>query len=98
MDRETGEAFDTYAVMTTPANVLMSEIHNNKKRMPFIVPEEHWGRWMDGSAADEQITDILKPLPDGVLTCHEISRNISKRGYDTNVPEIQAPVSAGTLF
>jgi putative SOS response-associated peptidase YedK len=91
-DKETGEVFDTYSVITTPANELMAAIHNNKKRMPLIVPETDWSVWLDQNAQQDAILPLLKPLADGLLQCHPISKNITKRGFDTNVPEMQEPV------
>ncbi len=49
-DRESGQVFDTFSIVTTPANKLMEEIHNNKKRMPLIVSQQEWGRWLDPDA------------------------------------------------
>jgi len=45
-DKETGEIFNTYTILTTEANELMSKIHNTKKRMPVIVHNEH--DWLMG--------------------------------------------------
>ncbi len=97
-DRETGELFSTYAVVTTPANELMSEIHNNKKRMPLVLQEQHWSQWLDPQA---KVQDLLRPCEDGFLKAHEITKEITRKGYDTNVPEIQQPVTTvapGSLF
>jgi putative SOS response-associated peptidase YedK len=94
VDRETGQVFDTFSIVTTPANELMTEIHNNKKRMPLIIDKEQWGRWLDPAA---DVGDLLRTYPDGFLKAHSISRNITARGFNTNVPEIQAEYSE-TLF
>ena len=37
VDKETGEIFNTYSIITTEVNELMTEIHNIKKRMPVIL-------------------------------------------------------------
>ncbi len=34
---ENGEQINSYSILTTEANELMSEIHNNKKRMPVVL-------------------------------------------------------------
>lgn len=92
-DPDTGEIIKTCSIVTTPANTLMAEIHNNKKRMPFILSEEQWPLWLDTTTPEEAVQDLMKPYPEGLLAAHEISRNITKRGFDTNVPEIQEPVN-----
>ncbi len=99
-DPATGNQFTTYGIMTTPANQMMEKIHNNKKRMPLIIQNNDWSQWLDDKAKPEHVTVLLKPLPDGLLNAHHISKNITKRGFDTNVPEIQKEevVPPTTLF
>ena len=47
VDTITGEIKNTYAMVTTEANVLMSEIHNIKKRMPVILRKEDENKWLE---------------------------------------------------
>lgn len=44
----TGEIVNTYTILTTQANELMSKIHNVKKRMPIIVSQKHEQNWLFG--------------------------------------------------
>ncbi len=39
-------ALQTFTIITTQANSLMSEIHNSKKRMPVILTEENEKLWL----------------------------------------------------
>lgn len=39
---------NTYTIITTQANELMSEIHNNKQRMPVILKQEDEQYWLQG--------------------------------------------------
>ncbi|MFD2891384.1 SOS response-associated peptidase [Flavobacterium chuncheonense] len=45
-DTYTGEIRNTYAILTTEANPLMAEIHNNKKRMPVVLHPEDERKWL----------------------------------------------------
>lgn len=56
---ETGEIIQSYTILTTEANELMSQIHNSKKRMPIIVENE-----LDWLMGDELImkNDYLKSI------------------------------------
>jgi len=45
-DKSTGEEKDTFSIVTTEANELMAEIHNNKKRMPIVLRKEDQRRWL----------------------------------------------------
>lgn len=46
---ETGEKKGSYSIITTQANELMSEIHNNKLRMPVILHPKDRKAWLDGA-------------------------------------------------
>jgi putative SOS response-associated peptidase YedK len=46
LDEETGELIYTFALGTTPANALMSQIHNTKMRMPTVLNEELAYEWL----------------------------------------------------
>lgn len=47
VDKETGEIINSYSILTTQANELMSEIHNHKKRMPVILKQEDEQNWLN---------------------------------------------------
>ncbi|HEU4575550.1 MAG TPA: SOS response-associated peptidase [Chitinophagaceae bacterium] len=57
-DQSTGETLDTFAIVTTSANELMEEIHNTKKRMPVILPEDLAWEWMMEDLSEERIRQI----------------------------------------
>lgn len=40
---------DTFTILTTEANELMSEIHNTKKRMPIILSQSDEEKWLNGA-------------------------------------------------
>jgi putative SOS response-associated peptidase YedK len=48
VDNKTGEIIQTYSMVTTEANKLMSEIHNTKKRMPIILTPQNEQDWLSG--------------------------------------------------
>lgn len=43
----------TVSIVTTDANELMAEIHNNKKRMPVVLKEEEYAHWLQGGSFDD---------------------------------------------
>lgn len=52
-NKQTGETYRTYSIVTTEANPLMAEIHNTKKRMPVILPPDYESHWLNlGSVED----------------------------------------------
>ena len=48
LNPENGILVSSYTITTTVANDLMSEIHNNKKRMPVVLRKEDQKKWLKG--------------------------------------------------
>jgi putative SOS response-associated peptidase YedK len=59
-DAETGETVDTCAIVTTEANLAMSQIHNSKKRMPTILNDDLAWEWMFGKLDEKRISEIAR--------------------------------------
>lgn len=57
-DQETGETLDTFAIVTTKANKLMEQVHNKRKRMPLILPEDLAWEWIQDGLSPQRIHDI----------------------------------------
>ncbi|MEO7087227.1 MAG: SOS response-associated peptidase [Bacteroidia bacterium] len=53
-DKQTGEIINSYTILTTEANELMSKIHNTKKRIPVILSEQNETNWLNGQALKMQ--------------------------------------------
>jgi len=59
-DKVTGEAKDTYTVVTTDPNEIMQGIHD---RMPVILHPKDYERWMAPADPAQLPVDLLKPYP-----------------------------------
>ena len=57
-DIQTGEYVETFSILTTIANPLMAQVHNSKKRMPTILPDELAWEWLFGNLSEERIKEI----------------------------------------
>jgi putative SOS response-associated peptidase YedK len=58
LDKETGELKDCFAIITTTANNLMRNIHNNKMRMPTILNEALAYEWLFENLPEYRIKEI----------------------------------------
>lgn len=87
-DAETGELMRTFTIITTDANPLMARIHNTKQRMPVILTQDRWQQWLQPGLDKEAILQLLQPCTDQILDGFPISKRITTRGLDTNVPEV----------
>ncbi len=62
----TPAAIDSFAILTTAANDLLRPIH---ARMPVIVPEAGWARWLDPEAPADGLGELLATAPNDLLRC-----------------------------
>ncbi len=90
-NHRTGEITKTFSIITTRANPLMEKIHNIKKRMPVILEDEDEKKWLDISIPVSESLALLKPFNEEEMEAHTISRLITKRGVNKNVPDLVKP-------
>lgn len=75
-DKDTGEYVESFAIVTTMANALMGQVHNSKKRMPCILPEELAYEWLFGSLDENRITEIASfQYPAKEMAAHTIAKD-----------------------
>lgn len=90
---ETGEKHHTFSVVTTPANRLMEKIHNTKKRMPLIIPEEFEKDWISAGLSPSEVVELIKPYNEKDMKAITISQKVNNVKNTRNVPEIMNPVT-----
>ena len=89
----------TCTIITTKANDFFAEIHNVKKRMPFILSNQFYQVWLDPNANMPQIKDLLNyGFTNEAFKAHPVSSSIYNKNSDTNIPDILNEVEKGTLF
>ncbi|MGN6247929.1 MAG: SOS response-associated peptidase [Ginsengibacter sp.] len=75
-DKSTGEYVETFAIVTTKANALMSQIHNSKKRMPVILNEDLALEWLLGTPDEKRILEIASyQYPSGEMKACTIAKD-----------------------
>ena len=73
---EDGERVESCTIVTAPANALMTEIHNTRKRMPVVLDgRSEQDAWLAGTK--EQALAVAEPLGDGLLDAHPLSARIN---------------------
>ncbi len=81
------EFIRTFTILTTAANATLAPIHD---RMPVILPQEAWDRWLDPRPADPaELLGLLVPAPDDLLLRYPVSRRVGdvrSEGPDLIVP------------
>jgi putative SOS response-associated peptidase YedK len=73
--RADGTAIESCTLITLPANTLMAEIHNAKKRMPAILAAPDHAAWLSGTAAQAQAT--LRAYPDDAMHAYRVGPRVN---------------------
>jgi putative SOS response-associated peptidase YedK len=82
VDRETGEAVDTFSIITTKANSIMEQIHNKKKRMPTILDEAQASEWLSPGLSVSRIKELSHNQVDSTLISYYTLRKDFRTSVD----------------
>jgi putative SOS response-associated peptidase YedK len=96
-NKTTGEQVYSYTIITTEANPLMAKIHNKKKRMPAILNKKDEQIWISTTINKETAMSILKPFNEKEMDAYTISKLITAKGEDPNVPAVSKPFQYNNL-
>jgi putative SOS response-associated peptidase YedK len=91
MDRESEESLYTYTIVTTEANTLMAQVHNKKKRMPVILTRDGERRWIAEDIDKDESKHLLIPYDPVEMEAYSISRLITSKTQNPNVPQVIEP-------
>ncbi|CCH02768.1 protein of unknown function DUF159 [Fibrella aestuarina BUZ 2] len=93
-DPDTGEVLTTFSLLTTDANPLLAAIHNTKKRQPCLLTHDHEQAWLHENLTEAEALKLLADAyPAGHMHSHAISKRITSRTDDSNVPDVLAPAT-----
>lgn len=97
VDKTTGELINSFSIVTTIGNSVMTKIHNNPKadgpRMPVILPKEMEDKWLapiNYELDKKEIMELITAYPDDALQFHAVHRLRGKE-YMGNVETISEP-------
>lgn len=87
-----------FCIVTTEPNELVGRIHD---RMPVILREQHFGRWLDPAPmAEPEFLEITRPFPAADMRAREVSdfaNNVKHEGPGCLAPP-RPRASQGELF
>jgi putative SOS response-associated peptidase YedK len=78
-----GHWLQSYAIVTTEANELMSRIH---PRMPVILHSRDYDRWLDREETEQLPLDLLRPFESNAMEMHEANQKVNN--VRNNGPEL----------
>ncbi len=88
----TGEVLNTFSIITTPVNEMLSYIHNNKKRMPLVIPKDAEKQWVDPGLDRAGIEEMIRPCEEEILKAHRVSTLVNNPRNQRNVPAAIQPL------
>ena len=93
INEQTGEILRSFSIITCEANHLIARIHNTKKRMPVILEKVNEDKWLELETEISLRKGLLKPFDPSKMKAYTISRLITDRNRNSNVPEVLEPYS-----
>jgi putative SOS response-associated peptidase YedK len=88
-DRKGGTELLTFTVITTDPNEVVQPMHD---RMPVIIPERDYNRWLDVSDTQRLPIDLLRPYEADRMTAWKVGKEVGNVKNDN--PELIEPASA----
>lgn len=73
-----GEMMHTFTIITTEPNDVTKEVHD---RMPAILTQEAEKLWLDESASDIDLLDVLRPYPAEKMGTYPVSSKVNNAKY-----------------
>lgn len=92
-DKETGEYYYSYTVLTTQANSILEYVHNNKKRMPVFISREDEKAWLNKDLSQKDVLELCRPSQDAAMRAFTISKLLTTRNIVTSVPQVLDPMN-----
>lgn len=97
-DYSNGEMINSFGIITTAANSLMSKIHNVKKRMPSILDASLANAWVNENLNEKQIQEIVSfQFPAEKMTAYTVAKNF-QQAIDPTAPFNYEKYSTQSLF
>jgi putative SOS response-associated peptidase YedK len=86
---ERQQSAETFAIVTTKANTLMEQVHNDKKRMPTILPEALAWEWIQPGITRERIEQLAAyQYPAEEMEAWTIAKDFQTKAGDPAQPFI----------
>jgi putative SOS response-associated peptidase YedK len=87
-DPETEVVRRTFTIITTTPNDALTDLHD---RMPVMIPDGAWDRWLDPAPADAgELIGLLQPTDELALRVYAVNRDVNDVRRDG--PELIAPL------
>lgn len=87
-----GQPLETFTVITTDPNELLAPLHD---RMPVILPQRDYSRWLEPGDPARPPVDLLRPFPAEKMTAWKVNGKVGNVRNDT--PDCMEPAESAQL-
>jgi putative SOS response-associated peptidase YedK len=87
-DRKSGTDLLTFTVITTDPNEVVEQLHD---RMPCIISEKDYDRWLQSGNSDRPPIDLLRPFDADKMTAWTVDKAVGNVKNDS--PALIEPAS-----
>lgn len=95
-DGHNGSPVDSFSIITTDANAQLADKHH---RMPVILEPESLDAWFARESAPKQISSLLRPAAEGILSMHPVSNRVNRpANNDATLVDEDTQGDQGLLF
>ena len=91
-DKVSGEILNTFSIITTPSNQMMSQIHNLKQRMPLILKERDIESWIDPTLPKQSIIELMQPYADDQMAAYTVSKDVNSSKVNSDMADISTRI------
>lgn len=86
-DKDTGEVFGSFSIITTAPNEKMKKVHD---RMPVILNQDEESVWLDESLEEHDIMPMLDPYSVKNFELYTVSKDVNS--VKNNNPDLTYPI------
>jgi putative SOS response-associated peptidase YedK len=79
--RPEGGGLETFTIITTRANELVSAVH---ARMPAMIPPQHWKEWMEPAIGVARWKSLLEPYSATAMRAHDANPLLNSPAVDSS--------------
>ena len=90
-DPSTEQVRRTFTIITTSPNTALTDLHD---RMPVILPDDLWARWLEPTAELGEVLSMLAPIDDVALSIEAVPRLVNDVRRDG--PDLIVPLSSAS--
>ncbi|MCG8592798.1 MAG: SOS response-associated peptidase [Kiloniellales bacterium] len=94
-DGESGEALESFTIVTTAASRRLEALHH---RMPVILAPADHAAWLDPASGADALQALLRPAPEAAFVAAPVSTRVNAvRNDDPSLIEPAAPLEDGAV-